>query len=60
MVDHLYTTWMWMVVVANTTLHDKIHTPRTERMWSPRTSDLLEKWVVEIEKGAKQRPDWPE
>jgi hypothetical protein len=29
-------------------------------MRSQRTLDLLEKRVVEIEKGARQRPDWPE
>ena len=49
-----------MVVVANDTLPDKIHTSRIERMWSQRTMGLLEKWVIEIEKGAKQCPDWLE
>jgi cytochrome P450 len=51
---------MRMAVAANATLPDKIRTPRIERMRSQRTLDLLEKRVVEIEKGVKQRPDWPE
>ena len=49
-----------MVVVANATPPNKICTSRIEQMWSQRTVDLLEKWVIEIEKGAKQRPDWLE
>jgi hypothetical protein len=60
MVDRLYATWKRMAAVANATLPDKIRTSHIERMRSKHTLDLLEKRVVEIEKGVKQRPDWPE